>query len=379
MINFKVALLAGTLGQGGAEKQLVYIARALNQAGAQIQIYCLTKGEYYEAVLKDEGISPVWIGKHQNPLLRSITFTSALHAFRPHILQSAHFYTNLYAAVAAPFYRSIGIGSIRGDTNEAVKYNGIWGKYLLCTPEFIVSNSLTAKQTAISLGVREDRVFVLPNVIDLIIFDQEYRKSLPLPFPVLKIDRQVNVIMVGSLIPVKRFDRFLLALQKARESFPALSGFIVGDGPERARLESLASELGLIPDGVHFLGRNDHVPAILRQADIFVLTSDHEGFPNVILEAMAAQLPVITMPAGDSGIVVEDGITGYVVPFEDVDRLSSLMVHLAKSPELHQQLGLAGRKKVEQQYSYSLLGDRLLQIYKAIAIQNGNSRILNAL
>jgi glycosyltransferase involved in cell wall biosynthesis len=86
--------------------------------------------------------------------------------------------------------------------------------------------------------------------------------------------------------------------------------------------------------------------------------------PNVILEAMAAKLPIITTPAGDAGIAVEHGTTGYVVPFDDIDTLASYMVTLSSSAELRQKLGDAGRKRVEQFYSYDLLGTRLLDIYK---------------
>jgi glycosyltransferase involved in cell wall biosynthesis len=104
----------------------------------------------------------------------------------------------------------------------------------------------------------------------------------------------------------------------------------------------------------------------LSQADFFVLSSDNEGMPNVILEAMAASLPVITTPAGDAGVVVRDGMTGYVIPFDDVDRLASRMIDLTTSQGLRGMLGETGRRHAEQNYSCELLGDRLLNIYAEI-------------
>src|SRR5258706_15129835 len=133
----------------------------------------------------------------------------------------------------------------------------------------------------------------------------------------------------------------------ARQEVLDLKGILIGDGPERPRLEALANKLGLLPDGLLFLGRRNDVPALLAQASMLVLSSDHEGFPNVLLEAMAARLPVITTPAGDAGLVVQEGITGYVLPFDDIDAMAERMVRLAKSPDLRHTLGEAGRRRVE--------------------------------
>ena len=97
---------------------------------------------------------------------------------------------------------------------------------------------------------------------------------------------------------------------------------IVGDGPLWTALHQRAQDLGLLPDGVAFLGRRNDVPALLGSADMLVLSSDHEGCPNVVMEAMAARRPVVTTPAGDAGVLVEDGVSGYVVPFDDVEAMA---------------------------------------------------------
>jgi len=144
-------------------------------------------------------------------------------------------------------------------------------------------------------------------------------------------------------------------------------------------MEKLATELEILPNTVTFLGQRDDVPALLKQAEIFFLTSDEEGFPNVILEAMAAHLPVITTPAGEAGGVVQNGVTGYVVPFDDVEGMAELMVHLARLPDLRCQLGNAGRQRVERLYSFEGLADRLLSIYRSIAERQGYRHVLNIL
>jgi glycosyltransferase involved in cell wall biosynthesis len=127
---------------------------------------------------------------------------------------------------------------------------------------------------------------------------------------------------------------------------------------------------------VTFLGRREDVPALLKQADMLVLSSDYEGFPNVVLEAMAARLPVITTPAGDANIAVQNGNTGYVVHFDDVTGMAECMVRLSKSPGLRWQLGEAARKRVEQHFSFEHLAGRLLSIYRKSALQHNRTDLL---
>jgi glycosyltransferase involved in cell wall biosynthesis len=109
------------------------------------------------------------------------------------------------------------------------------------------------------------------------------------------------------------------------------------------------------------------------------LSSEIEGFPNAILEAMAARLPVITTPAGDAAEIVQHGISGYVVPHENPDALAEKMVLLASSPEIRQRFGAAGRDCVQRTYSYHSLAAQLISIYKQAAALQRHTTALAAL
>ena len=141
----------------------------------------------------------------------------------------------------------------------------------------------------------------------------------------------------------------------------------------------LARELSLLPDGVSFLGRRDDVAGLLRSSDIVALTSEHEGFPNVVLEAMAARLPVVTTPSGDSGVIVEDGVTGFVVEGDDIAGMARRIVTLSASAELRRTFGEAGRGKVERLYSAHALGGMLLSTYRSIAARLGHTGLAGML
>lgn len=371
----RIAFIAGTLAQGGAEKQLLYMARVLLESGADVRVYSLTRGELHEQELRAMGVDPIWVGRFGSPPARVAAVAAALRDFRPHILQSAHFYTNLYAALVAPLYGAVGIGTVRSDVEHEMRTNGRWGRSLLRAPAALILNSEAACRNALALGVHADRLHVLPNAIDLDEFDQRSAAG-----PVPGLDGAAPIaIGVGSFVPAKRFDRFLRAIALARASGSDVRGVLVGDGPERSALEELAGALGLLPDAVWFAGRRNDVPALLRGSQLYVLTSGHEGFPNVLLEAMAARLPVVATPAGDAGVIVHDGASGFIVPHDDERALAARMVELAGSRELRTRLGEAGRARVEASYGCDAMRGRLIAIHRAIAERLRNRRSLAAL
>jgi glycosyltransferase involved in cell wall biosynthesis len=176
------------------------------------------------------------------------------------------------------------------------------------------------------------------------------------------------ITAIGSLQNCKRFDRFLDGLALARRREPALFGIIAGeDNGEKPALESKAKALGLLPDHLQFLGECDHVPALLAQSRLLVSCSEYEGFPNVILEAMAARLPVLTTPTGDASRIVKDGATGFVLKPDDAQAMADCIVNLVRNPALAKKMGEAGRKQLEQDYNISSLAPRLLSIVSDFA------------
>jgi glycosyltransferase involved in cell wall biosynthesis len=365
--RYRVALIAGGLALGGAEKQLVYMARALVDRGVALRCYSLTRGDAYEEAIRRAGAEPIWIGRRRTPAARLARLAYELARFRPHVVQAGHFFVNLYAALGASACGAVSVGALRNDAVFEMGEHGRWGPWLLRLPTVLVANSAAGCRNARTCGRTRDGVLLLPNVIDLSEFDA-VRTGLDLR---AESAGATLALAVGRLVAAKRFDRFLEALARARRDRPELQGVIVGDGPERGALEALAAQIGLAGAGVRFLGARRDVPALLRQADMLVLCSDHEGFPNVLLEAMAARLPVITTPAGDARAVVLPGVTAYVVEPHDVEMLSVRMCELAAAPARRRAMGRAGRRRVESVFRPDLLADRLLEVYRTAEERRG--------
>jgi glycosyltransferase involved in cell wall biosynthesis len=359
--RLRVAFVAGTLGQGGAEKQLVLMVRALVQSNVDVRIYCCTQGEYYESQLSHLGVKPIWIGKYRNPISRLASLASQLRTFRPHIVQSAHFYTNLYVVLASKILGLSHFGSLRNDAIHEVEGNGRWGRWLIRWPAQIIANSYAAKKNASQYGVATERIFVLPNVIDTDDFDR--RSTEPIELPKEFNTAVPKVLVVCRLVHAKRIDRFLRALSIANQTC-LVQGIIVGDGNEKSLLQMQALELGLSSEQLVFLGWRNDIPQLMQHVDLFAITSDHEGFPNALLEAMTARLPAVGMPAGEVPAIIRDNQTGFLIEFDDLELFAAKIVQLAQAPTLRQQMGIVARQLVDKQYSADSLRAQLTGLYQ---------------
>ncbi len=372
----RVALVASSLKLAGAEKQTAYLARALFEAGADVRFFHLGEDGHYGTLLQRQGISLTQIYRRRRPLLMLARFSRALCQFRPAIVFAPQFGDLLQSGLAGRLCRALTLGGVRSDGFYELNSEGWRSPWMLRLAHGLVANSHHATQNLASRGVDPSRMRVLPNVLDLREFDQ--RSQLPPPVQV-RPDR-VMAVAVGSLQPSKRFDRFLQALAAARQKAPALFGVIAGaDMGCRPALEQQAHQLGLAPSHVIFLGECDNIPALLAQAAFLVLCSDYEGFPNVILEAMAAGRPVITTAVGDAARIVLESLTGFVVAGGNVGAMSEHMVELAKAPATRTRLGTAGRRRVERAYNYESLPTQLLAVCRDFAVQIRRRQLENCL
>jgi glycosyltransferase involved in cell wall biosynthesis len=372
----RIALIASSLRRAGAEKQFSYTARALFEAGMDSQVFYLGAGDYYQTALTEAGIPVRQIFNRRQSLLMLIRLAKALAAQKPHIVLASQFGDLIFAGLAGRLCGALVLGGVRSDGYYEIRTSGWRSSVLLKLSHGLIANSHRAKENLESLGINPRKIAVMPNVIDLSEFDQKMARPFQNPAPANRI--LVNAI--GSLQQCKRFDRFLDGLALARQREPALFGIIAGDDlGERAALERKAKSLGLLPDHLQFLGECDQVPSLLAHSRLLVSCSDFEGFPNVILEAMAARLPVLTTPTGDAARIVNHGSTGFVLQPDDAQGMAECIVDLVRNPALASQMGEAGRKQLEQHYNLRSLVPRLVSIICDFARQYGKKSILDTL
>jgi glycosyltransferase involved in cell wall biosynthesis len=353
--GLRICFIAGTLGQGGAERQLYYIVQALTQAGASIRVLSLTRGEYWERRIRDAGVEVCWVGQSGSRALRLAEICSAVRRWQPHVVQSQHFFTNLYAAGAARLSGAIEIGAIRSNVEFEMRNNGrVLGALSLRVPRLLACNSKAALAAAAARGVAPDRLRLLPNVVDV----QRFH-----PAPALE-DDPVRILAVGRMTHEKRYDRFLEVVATVRaRSRQNVVATIVGAGPLRSTVEHLANDLGLLPDGIEFLGAQEDTAPVYRGSHVFLLTSDVEGCPNVVLEAMASGLPVVATRVGGVPEIVEDRTSGLLTDRDDVDGLIAAVHEMVENPSLRRVLSENARASVERRFCPESLAATLQELY----------------
>ena len=213
-----------------------------------------------------------------------------------------------------------------------------------------VSESLKA-DTYAALRVRSD-IRVIPNFLDCA---QHGRVPVPdaLRRRVCGGDCEKVVIHVSNFRPVKRTDAVIHIFKKIREQVNAHL-LLVGEGPELNKTLRIAREIG-VSDHVESLGEQDQVQALLSISDVMLLPSEQESFGLSALEAMACDVPVVASRVGGLPEVIDDGVTGFLHPPDDIDGMAASAVRLLQDGALHNRIALAGRHSVETEFCADLI------------------------
>jgi glycosyltransferase involved in cell wall biosynthesis len=216
-------------------------------------------------------------------------------------------------------------------------------------------------------GYRAERLAVIPNFLEPDAFevvevtDQlAHRAALGIP------PGRWVVGIVARLTPVKNHQLLLRAVRRLTAAGSPIHIVIVGDGPERAGLEQLTRE-GDQGGSVTFTGTLPNRPNPPALFDVSVLTSRSEGFPNAVVEAMAAGRPVVATDVGGVRDAVTEGVTGLLVPEEDDAAFAAALERLRGDPALAAALGSAGRREAEDRFSEEVVLNQLMALYEELA------------
>lgn len=207
-----------------------------------------------------------------------------------------------------------------------------------------------------TLPIPSKRVHVIRNGI------AEATTALAVPEAALR-----RITMVARLAAPKRADLVIRAFAQA--ALPDCELALAGEGPEMATLRALADTVA--PGKVRFLGAVSDVPALLASAQLFVLASDHEGFPLSILEAMRAGLPIIASDLPGIREQLADGDCGRLIPGSDDQRWAAMLVQLARDPGERERLGNAARAHWEQHFGMDRMATATWQVYQQVLLDQG--------
>lgn len=206
------------------------------------------------------------------------------------------------------------------------------------------------------LGVKPEKVFIMPNVsnIETTKNDEIYKDQIVKD---LNLENKKVALYVGRLIDLKGVDYLINAFKNVTQKLEDSVLLIVGEGPEKSKLEDLAGKLGL-NDNVIFTGNidNSKLGAYYLLADVFVLPSITTYFadacPLVVNEAMYFSKPVITSDAVGTTFMIKDGENGYVVPERNSEALEKAILTILSDPDLEERMGAASKKLIDTNFRY---------------------------
>lgn len=225
----------------------------------------------------------------------------------------------------------------------------------------VISVSESTRQAAIQIGARPDRVHVIYPPVDTQRFHPDIDGSRAITRHGLHGKKVI--LTVSRLVPRKGVDTVIRALPAILEAVPNTIYVIVGDGPDRRRLEGLARKLG-VADHIHFAGcvSDEALPAYYAACDVFVMVSrsipevgEVEGFGIVYLEAGACGKPVVAGRSGGVAEAVQDGVSGLLVDPSDVAAVGDAVVSVLQDPALAASLGAAGRRRAQRSSDWAIL------------------------
>jgi starch synthase (maltosyl-transferring) len=340
------------LDVGGAERALVALATRLDRSRWLPSVICLGgEGELAE-ILRREAIPCICLDVNPlHPLLAVARVALAMRKQRPELVQSFLFHANLAARLAAPWAgRPWVVGGIRVAERQR-RWHLTLDRLTAHLSAGSVCVSDGVRRFSLEAGLTPDRLLVIPNGIDPEPFD----RAVPVPRSSIGIPEGGHLaIFVGRLDPQKGLKRLLDAATQVAAKSADWHLAIVGDGPDRGwlieRIASMDATVS-ITGRVRWLGRRSDIPGLLKSADLLVLPSLWEGMPNVVLEAMAAGLPVVATKVEGTEDLVRPGQTGWLVPPGDSEALTVALLEASQDAGRCRTYGQAGRQRIEESFT----------------------------
>jgi glycosyltransferase involved in cell wall biosynthesis len=367
----KVLQLIETSGPGGAEKMLVNLVGELSK-GEFHPIVCLRKEGWLHNQLQESGCETKIVP--HNGYINSAWFRQLrkiIHAEQIDVIHAHEFAMNAYGSVLSGLTGVPVITTVHGKSYYHDKWRRRFAYRLIARWSKMVAVSEDIRNFLVTqVGIDRDHVMTIHNGIDVKAYIGNFGEDRA-----QEKDRTKYVIgAVGSLYAVKGHTCLLKALAIVLKTQPDVVCKIAGQGHLLGQLQTEAAELG-IANKVTFLGLRDDIPEFLQNIDVFVLSSLSEGLPLSVLEALAAGKPVVATDVGGVSEVVQDQITGFVVPPKDPEALAARILQVMADQAMSERLGRAGREKVERDFSLDTMTKQYEALYEEARLEWGKTRV----
>ena len=367
MSNLRLLQMCSSRAWGGMEMHVVHLSSALRQRGHDVTIACYPHSPLHVATQKrDLPCKTMALDAYVRPfqVLRLIRYLRK-NAFD---ILHCHYSKDLWSLVPAAegagvgrvlLSKGIGPGSRKQDVLHTWLYKRV--KRVIAKSEYLRRRVIEA------YPIVSENVVTIPNGVDVTCFDPtrynggEIRKGFSINSGAFLVG------VIGRISPAKGHEEFLQAAFRIRRALPETRFLIVGSSSDGERwyaqeVRKRAHDLDL-DDVVLFANFREDIPAVLSALDLFVFPSHCEAFGSSLIEAMAMEKACVATAAGGVFDIVENGISGLLVPPRNVETLTEAVVLLLNDEKKRRRLGEAARKRVEEKFHLDVITARLEEVY----------------
>ena len=338
------------LDPGGAERALVRLVLGLDRNQWTPSVVCLGPDAELVGVLRDRGIEVTCLNVTSKRDFGSVLrLRRELKRTRPQLLQTFLFHANIVGRIAA---KLAGVPHVVSGIRVAERRSK-WPLRIDRWTDFLVDRHVCVSQSVADYsvldgGLKSKKVMAINNGVDGTVI----ANSSPADLTRFGVPSDATVaLFVGRLDPQKAPDVLLKSMQQVVRRHPQTHLLLVGDGVLAEPMRQLVTSLSL-NENVHFAGRQSNVAGLMKAADLFVLPSLWEGLPNVVLEAMAAGLPVVATAVDGTCEVVTHEQNGLLVPPGVVDELTTTICRVFDDPNAAEQMANAAQVYVTEHFTW---------------------------
>jgi len=349
--RIKVLHVIPNFGAGGAERLVLDLMEEMDHEKfevAAVSLYPET-GTVFEDEIRKKGLRVFYLDKHKGLDLTMIPkLGKVFKHYKPDVVHT-HLYVLRYTVLPSLLCRvPVCVHTVHTLAQNEVGWAGRFINKMCFRFGNVVPVSISRE---VATSVRrvygaKIRTPVIYNGVKTTLFSSNSGVEQ------CKERGETVIVHVGRFEPPKNHRLLLEAFSVASSKCSKLKLWLVGDGKLRSSVKEMVQNLGL-RDRVLFLGTRSDIPKLMACSDIFVLSSKWEGLPLVVIEAMAAGKPVVATAVGGVPELVENGLTGLLVPSDNANALAEALLLLAEDPELRQVMGQKGQKKAIDRFDIS--------------------------
>jgi glycosyltransferase involved in cell wall biosynthesis len=376
--RIRVVHIIHSMEVGGAQRQIASLFGALDRARFDLRLICLGRKGVVGEQLEREGFVVAALGKKARVQIGMLMrLVRLLREWKPGIVHCSIFTANLWGRIAG---KIAGVPILIAHEQSTISLEKWYRRLIDRVLSRITWRVLTVsedlrRRVVAEEGIAPARVEVLHNAIDLRAIAAGGRADAAggradAREQALAGERGLRVGVVGRLEHRKDHLTLVRAAARVVSEIPAATFFLVGEGPDRPKIEAEIARLRL-RSSVFLLGERHDVPELLHSFDVYVLSSITEGLSLSILEAMAAGCPVVATDVGGNPELLDDGRAGILTPARDPEALALAVIRLLKSPAQRETLAQAARQRALEGFDIHSVARRLQALYERAVLEKG--------